>query len=509
MARLSLLLLAACLAASVLAAPSFQYQLATNNGFEAALTGWTAQDQSGQGAWIATNLTKLPLCGRAAPGPASGKSFAATDGHGWDTCVLTQKFTVYYACTVAVGFDVFANEWAAPSSPAPATIGYRVGGRPARASGPGWRVDVLKQTADPFSSAAADIVAMVCADGGARPIFNRAGGWTHRCFLIALQPGDYTLRLGLFADLDVFNAGFDNVSLSAGHPHHEIVLDSTRNSTAGLTDVILYNLTMNFTDATPGLNSTTAHDSSPSLSADGHFIVFRSNRSGIYTPTLYLWDRTTRALAPLPGLASGKSEGAPSISADGRFIVFTSDRPGVTGGAGDFDVYLYDRNTSSIVPLPGLNSAKSEMCPTISADGRLIAFASSRNGAPGIFLYDRQTHSLVNLPGISNPSFEDLYPSLSADGRYIAFQSKRPGPGNGDIYLYDVTTRAFVALPNLNTADDEMTPSISWDNRYIAFGYRQHIDGKTEDIRCYDRTTSSLVNQGASSKVADSSPVIR
>jgi dipeptidyl aminopeptidase/acylaminoacyl peptidase len=507
-----MLLLVACLVVPVFATPSFQYQLATGGDFESGLTAWAARDQSTQGAWSATGLTRLPVSGRATPGPALGRSFAATDGHGWDTCVLTQKFSVSYACTVAVGFDVFANEWAAPAKACPEGIGYRDGLRPARLKTPGWRVDILKQTADPFSIAAPDIVSHVCAGAGSKVVFQRSPGWTHRCILLSLQPGDYTLRLGVLADLDAFNAGFDNVSLSAGHPHHEIVFDSSRNNTAtpALTDVYLYNQTMNFIDPTPGLNSPTASDSCPALSADGHYIVFRSGRTSIYHPTLYLWDRVTRALAPLPGLASGASESFPSISADGRFIAFTSDRPGVTGGAGDFDIFLYDRNTSSIVPLPGLNSAKAEMCPSISADGRLIAFASSRTGNCDIYLYDRETRSLVNLPGINNPNFDDLYPSLIADGHFIAFQSKRIGPGNGDIYLYDLTTKALVATPNLNTADEELTPSISWDGRYIAFGYRLHVDGKDEDIRCYDRTTGAIVTLGAiNSKSYDGEPMMR
>ena len=509
MLRVYLLLLAACLAVSAFATPTFQYQLATNNGFETGLTGWTSQDQSTQGAWSATNVTKLPLCGKGAPGPALGKAFAATDGHGWDTCVLTQKFSVSYACTVAVGFDVFANEWAAPSAACPDGVGYMDGLRPSRFKAPGWRVDILKQTASPFSIAASDIVAKIAATGGTKTVFGHSTGWTHRCLLISLQPGDYTLRLGVLADLDALNAGFDNVSLSAGHPHHEIVFDSDRNSTTGLSDVFLYNQTMNFIDPTPGLNSTPASDSCPSLSADGHYIVFRSSRTSIYHPTLYLWDRVARALVALPGLASGASESFPSISADGRFIVCASDRPGVMGGAGDFDIFLYDRNSSTLVPLPGLNSAKSEMCPTISADGRLIAFASSRTGNCDIYLYDRETKSLVTLPGINNPNFDDLYPSLSADGHFIAFQSRRIGPGNGDIYLYDLTAKALVATPNLNTSDEEMTPSISWDNRYIAFGYRQHIDGKFEDIRLYDRTTSAVTTSGASSKFYDGEPTMR
>ena len=55
----------------------------------------------------------------------------------------------------------------------------------------------------------------------------------------------------------------------------------------------------------------------------------------------------------LPGLNSVAQEQTPSLSADVRYIVFVSER---IAGEGERDIYLYDRQTSKLLPTPGLNS---------------------------------------------------------------------------------------------------------------------------------------------------------
>jgi Tol biopolymer transport system component len=99
----------------------------------------------------------------------------------------------------------------------------------------------------------------------------------------------------------------------------------------------------------------------------------------------------------------------PSISADGNLIAFASDRP---GGAGDNDIYLYNRSTSSLVALPGLNSAAGEWDTEISPDGRYIAFTDyNRTGGLGswdIYVYDRNTSSLLSTPSLNSSSNDEL-----------------------------------------------------------------------------------------------------
>jgi len=120
------------------------------------------------------------------------------------------------------------------------------------------------------------------------------------------------------------------------------------------------------------------------------------------------------------------------------------------GGVGGYDCYLYDRNTSSLVSLPGLNSDGYDWEPCITADGRYIAFSSSRAGGAGgadVYLYDRAAQSLVAMPGL-NSTADDSDPSITGDGRYIAFVS--PAPAATMIGLYDRSTRSLVRLPGIH-----------------------------------------------------------
>jgi Tol biopolymer transport system component len=68
--------------------------------------------------------------------------------------------------------------------------------------------------------------------------------------------------------------------------------------------------------------------------------------------------------------------------------------------------------------------------------------------------------SEVALPGLNlapNLGTYNVDPSISGNGRYIAFSSNRSrGAGGDDIYLYDSTTRSLIALPHLNSTADDM-----------------------------------------------------
>ena len=84
-------------------------------------------------------------------------------------------------------------------------------------------------------------------------------------------------------------------------------------------------------------------DTEPALSADGRLLAFVSDRPAADsrqagTRNIYLYDRVAQRLLPTPGLNSPGQEQSPSISPDGRFLVFVSER---LDGAGERDIYLY------------------------------------------------------------------------------------------------------------------------------------------------------------------------
>ena len=186
----------------------------------------------------------------------------------------------------------------------------------------------------------------------------------------------------------------------------------------------------------------------------------------------------------------------PRVSADGRFIAFkslaTSLVPGDTNGTGD--IFLRDMQTGMTtrvsVDSNGAQANNGSSAPSISADGRYIAFDSlatnlvpnDTNGRNDIFVHDTQTGvtTRVSVDSSGLEANQDSYfPSISADGRYITFGSYAtnlvPSDANGtmDIFLHDMqtgaTTRVSVDSNGIQANGFSTGSSISANGRYIAF----------------------------------------
>jgi Tol biopolymer transport system component len=239
----------------------------------------------------------------------------------------------------------------------------------------------------------------------------------------------------------------------------------------------------------------------PAISADGRFVAFQSVASNLAPgddngmPDVFVHDRDADQddVFDEPGavktvLVSRSTAGAvgnewslrPSISADGRFVAFESNAwnlaPGDTNECqGVFlsckDIFVHDRDadedgafddtggvttTRVSVSSAGVAGDDSSSEPSISADGRLVAFESMASNLaiggtdsrlPDIYLHDRRT-GLTLLASVSTlgvpAAMTSRRPALSADGRLLAFDSFAenlvPGDTNryGDVFVHDL-----------------------------------------------------------------------
>jgi len=163
----------------------------------------------------------------------------------------------------------------------------------------------------------------------------------------------------------------------------------------------------------------------------------------------------------------------------------------------------------------GIQGNAGSSSPSMSADGRFVAFGSSAsnlvfgdtNGAFDVFVYDRATGATervsVDSAGsqANSPSYD---PSISSDGRFVAFYSDAsnlvPDDTNGafDVFVYDRATGAMERV-NVDSAGSQanaesINPSISSDGRFVAF-YSQAsnlVPGDTNgqpDVFVHDRVT--------------------
>ena len=172
-----------------------------------------------------------------------------------------------------------------------------------------------------------------------------------------------------------------------------------------------------------------------------------------------------------------------SISDSGRFTVFVSDASTLVDSDTNnaLDVFVYDRIKDEIelisVNSEGVQGDRGARSPSISADGRYVAFSSSSTNfseisstlnVSAIYLRDRllNTTELVTAPG--------GFPVINADGSSIAFTSfADPLDPFPNIYVIDpvtsATERVSVGPSGELTNQVSDWPSISRDGRFVVF----------------------------------------
>lgn len=261
--------------------------------------------------------------------------------------------------------------------------------------------------------------------------------------------------------------------------------------------------------------SADASCSAPSISNDGRYVAFQTPATNLVPgapPSIsqvYVADRVTRNIVLASqnfGTFGNAFSGSPSISGDGRYIAFETQASNLLPFDSNFDadVYRFDRLTGEIVRVSNGCSSTAAVGgndPTISNDGRYVAFTSSANNAAcspvktdfvrDVYIRDMQTNTTftasTNASGLfvrPAPLSFDLSgsPRISADGRFVAFRSKQRLVGTGpkdafsdDVFRKDRITGAIVRVnePGLGLADNAfrqaLRPSISSDARYVTF----------------------------------------
>jgi Tol biopolymer transport system component len=207
----------------------------------------------------------------------------------------------------------------------------------------------------------------------------------------------------------------------------------------------------------------------PAISADGRYVAFYSGSTNLVADDtnaisdIFVRDRqtgtTSRVSKDSAGLEGDDGSYNPSVSADGRYVTFVSGATNLVAGDtnGIVDIFVRDRQTGTTTRASkssaGLEGDASSYVPSLSTDGRYVAFdshatnlvAGDINAARDIFMRDRQTGTttLVSKDSagvVGNGA--SMEPSISADGRYVAFYSDATNLVAGDTNgMFDVFVR--------------------------------------------------------------------
>jgi Tol biopolymer transport system component len=188
--------------------------------------------------------------------------------------------------------------------------------------------------------------------------------------------------------------------------------------------------------------------------------------------------------------------GVGGLSANGRYVAFESYATNLVRNDTNrmWDVYVRDRLAGTTqrvsVTRSGAQVNGDSELPAISGDGQVVAFdsdaddlvADDTNGAWDVFTADLLTGAVrrVSVPtGGGQAPGDSTAPSISGDGRYVAFDSDSPGlvPGDtnktGDVFLRDrlggTTVRVSVSDGDAQAGDRSWLATISADGRHVGF----------------------------------------
>ncbi len=272
----------------------------------------------------------------------------------------------------------------------------------------------------------------------------------------------------------------------------------------------------------------------PAISFDGRYVAYDSFASNLVDRDnnndidVFVRDRvakTTRrvSIATGGGQGNGNSE-HPSISADGRYVAFCSRSSNLVKGDTNVsrDIFVRDRvaRTTQRVSIPtgGGQGHGANIAPSISADGRYVAFesfapdlvAGDTNGAWDVFVRDRVARTTLRVSvglGGDEAGLDSRDAAISADGRYVAFESDAtnlvPGDTNDevDVFLRDLETQLTqrVSLGPGGTEGNSSSrdAAISADGGNVAFtSFASNlVPGDTngwEDVFLWDRETQVI-----------------
>lgn len=218
----------------------------------------------------------------------------------------------------------------------------------------------------------------------------------------------------------------------------------------------------------------------PSVSSTGRYVSFESTATNLVSPAtvfgishIYVRDRdvsgsgtfdtagntsTVLVSQSTAGVAGTGNSLQSVISADGRYIAFASDASNLVAGDSNAlrDIFVRDRTGAatarvSVATAGAQATGGASRTPSISADGRYIAYASEAtnlvagdtNAVSDIFVHDRTTTTTVRVsvstagtqavdPSGAGFQLGSINPSISSTGRYVAFASLASNLTAGD-----------------------------------------------------------------------------
>ncbi|CAN5844072.1 hypothetical protein BH18ACI4_BH18ACI4_26020 [soil metagenome] len=248
---------------------------------------------------------------------------------------------------------------------------------------------------------------------------------------------------------------------------------------------------LQITNTTPADTSARIRDGNfqPSIADDGSVVAFSSNRNltgqnADYNFEVLTIDTTTGVITQITSSVEIAGATEAKISGDGSHVAFV--RVGSEGQSDSRDLLLYDRITGRTAPVAtnctGLYMTYGR---AISDNGsRMVYSAETGPLQSQVFLFDSRSNFTTQIAALSARADDvPLHPTISGDGKRIAFATRRNViGGNNDrsveLYVYDTPTRQITKLTDAPVAATAaVVSSLNDDGSKAAFSFPRVLSG--------------------------------
>jgi uncharacterized protein (TIGR03437 family) len=187
----------------------------------------------------------------------------------------------------------------------------------------------------------------------------------------------------------------------------------------------------------------------------------------------------------------------PSISSDGKFIVFSADGETrkISGDGSriyvkrDTDLFVIDRETLAETRVkPAIPDLSLTTGRAVSNDGmRLVYSAGVAPNQTQVFMFDARENRVRQLTQLgSRVTDVQLQPTISGDGKRVAFATRRrvtnASDGSVELYVLDLPTGEVQQVTNApSSATAEVVASLSFDGSVVAFNFPRVLSDAAVD----------------------------
>ena len=250
--------------------------------------------------------------------------------------------------------------------------------------------------------------------------------------------------------------------------------NADRNSEIYLFDGMKLN---QLTETQPASGASRLTDGSfqPSITKDGRAVAFSSNGK------IFLYDTLEKKFTQL---SEDSKASSPKISGDGSRVFYKRSLT-----ADQADLLLIDTQTLTSRVLAA-NVAELSLVEgrAVSDDGmRLVYSAATGPNQTQVFVFDGRDDSIRQVTQLSSRVTDvKLQPTISGDGKRVAFATRRrvtnTSDGGVELYLLDLPTNQVQQITSApSSATAEVVSSLNFDGTLVAFNFPRVLSGPVAD----------------------------